>query len=162
MIGIERHLQSPWCCSQHFQRTGPPSTLTPSASRNLAAKLNMGGQSARGRNSVYVPPPPPSGEPYPLSPLLLTSLIVLVYSLAVMPLFPASVKQGVGALSQRGFVGRPQNQFQFSWDRILANIGAPAGAAPGAVIASPSRKDPDYFVSPRSPPGTELALRRRS
>lgn len=67
-----------------------------------------------------------------------------------MPLFPASVKQGAAVLGQRSFSslgGKPQNQFQFSWDHILANIGAPAGAAPGAVIASPSKKDPDYFVS---------------
>lgn len=113
----------------------------------------MGGQSGRGRNSVYIPPKPPSGDPYPLSPLILTSLIVLVYSLAVMPLFPPSVKQGLAPLAGRSLSsfskvgGKPQNQFQFSWDHILANIGVPAGAAPGAVIASPSKKDPDYFVS---------------
>lgn len=143
-----------WCVTLHF----PASRTTVHRPRRSDVLLvsftsKMGGQSARGRNSVYIPPKPPSGEPYPLSPLILTSLIVLVYTLATMPLLPASMKQGLGPLSQRSISsfsqlgGKPQNQFQFSWDHILANIGAPAGAAPGAVIASPSKKDPDYFVS---------------
>lgn len=125
----------------------------------------MAADYSHGRSSVFIRRPPPNGEPYPLSPLVLTSLIVLVYSVAVMPLF-TSARQSVGALSalsrQAGQARalsqvsaqpsskasvKPQNQFQFSWDSILANIGQPAGAAPGAVIASPSKKDPNYFVS---------------
>lgn len=108
-----------------------------------------------------------SGEPYALPSLVLTSIIVLVYTVAAMPLLPASVQQSFGALGQRAsgatlraaslratsnFAAeqpgvKPQDQFQFSWERILANIGTAAGAAPGAVIASPSKSEPDYFVS---------------
>ena len=37
------------------------------------------------------------------------------------------------------------NETQISMQKLLANI-SPSGAALGAVIASPSRKDPDYFA----------------
>ncbi|GAA5868148.1 hypothetical protein JCM8547_003357 [Rhodosporidiobolus lusitaniae] len=38
-------------------------------------------------------------------------------------------------------------QRTYSLEKVWTNIGAAAGAAPGVVIASPSRSDPDYYYT---------------
>lgn len=40
-----------------------------------------------------------------------------------------------------------QKEASFAWQKIFQQIGPPAGADEGLVIASPSTDDPDYFYT---------------
>ncbi|KAG6007643.1 hypothetical protein E4U21_005724 [Claviceps maximensis] len=122
------------------------------------------------RSSAFSSPPPPPIDPNPRPPrprpplfaLLLRSnmMTCLTTALAVMSgLWLDTSAVYAGRLGSRhdgvgvnvGVEHFIATQDSISWQGILANIGSrgsKAGeAAPGVVIASPSKQDPDYFYT---------------
>lgn len=78
--------------------------------------------------------------------IALTGLLAFVstFSFASVPIAPA---QGPGSAPVEilaSFERALTEQARISRKKLLANV-APAGTAPGVVVASPSRSEPDYF-----------------
>ncbi|KAF4331727.1 glucoamylase [Fusarium beomiforme] len=90
-------------------------------------------------------------SPHILLPYLLQSMFTqLFYGLTVLALLQGQViaLPGYGGSSLDRFIAK---EADISIKGVLANIGADSkraqGAAPGAIIASPSRIDPDYWYT---------------
>ncbi len=64
---------------------------------------------------------------------------------------PGSHAAGAGGSRDKGMDGWIAGQERVAWREMVRNVGPAAGAADGAVVASPSKgqweDEPDYYVS---------------